>query len=51
MTFPVLLVEPTTALIPSARGVIIDDAGHMTHVDQPEPWLAAIRAFLDEPDH
>jgi pimeloyl-ACP methyl ester carboxylesterase len=51
MTFPVSLVEPTTALIPSARGVVIEEAGHMAHVDQPGPWLAAIRDFLDEPDH
>jgi pimeloyl-ACP methyl ester carboxylesterase len=51
MTFPVSLVEPTTALIPSARGVAIEDAGHMAHVDQPELWLAAVQAFLDEPDH
>jgi pimeloyl-ACP methyl ester carboxylesterase len=51
MTFPASLVEPTTALTPSARGVVIEEAGHMAHVDQPERWLAAIRAFLDEPDH
>jgi pimeloyl-ACP methyl ester carboxylesterase len=51
MTFPVSLVEATTALIPTARGAVIEDAGHMTHVDEPEPWLAAIRTFLDEPDH
>jgi pimeloyl-ACP methyl ester carboxylesterase len=51
MTFPVSLVEPTTVLIPSASGVVIEDAGHMAHVDQPERWLAAIRTFLDQPDH
>jgi pimeloyl-ACP methyl ester carboxylesterase len=50
MTFPVSLVEPTTALIPFARGVVIEDAGHMAHVDQPETWLAAIRDFLNEAD-
>jgi pimeloyl-ACP methyl ester carboxylesterase len=47
MTFPVALVEPTTELIPTATSVVLDDAGHMAHVDQPEAWLAAVRAFLD----
>jgi pimeloyl-ACP methyl ester carboxylesterase len=47
MTFPVALVEPTTDCIPTATGVILDDAGHMAHVDQPDAWLAAVRAFLD----
>jgi pimeloyl-ACP methyl ester carboxylesterase len=46
MTFPVSLVRPTTQRIPTARAVIIDNAGHMTHVDQPGQWLAAIRDFL-----
>lgn len=48
MTFPAALVEPTTDLIPSAHGVVLPQAGHMAHVDQPERWLAAIRAFLPE---
>lgn len=46
MTFPVELVERTTAVLPTARSVILDDAGHMAHIDQPERWLAAVRAFL-----
>jgi pimeloyl-ACP methyl ester carboxylesterase len=50
MTFPVALVEPTTQLIPTATGVILDDAGHMAHVDQPDAWLDAVRTFLDGSD-
>lgn len=48
MTFPVSLVEPTLELIPSARAAVIDNAGHMAHIDQPDLWLAALRAFLDD---
>ena len=47
MTFPAALVEPTLALILNARGVVLDEAGHMAHVDQPEAWLTAISEFLD----
>jgi pimeloyl-ACP methyl ester carboxylesterase len=46
----VALVEPTTELVPTATGVVLDAAGHMAHVDQPEAWLAAVRAFLDGPE-
>jgi pimeloyl-ACP methyl ester carboxylesterase len=48
MTFPAALVKPTTELIPTARGVVLDEAGHMTHVDQPDAWLRAVRTFLDD---
>ncbi len=34
------------ALIPSARLVVIDEAGHMAHIDQPDQWLGAVREFL-----
>jgi pimeloyl-ACP methyl ester carboxylesterase len=46
MTFPVGLVEPTLAALPSAEAVVIGDAGHMAHVDQPDAWLAAVRQFF-----
>lgn len=49
MTFPVSLVEPTLDLIPRASAVVLDDAGHMLHVDQPEGYLRAVREFLDGP--
>lgn len=48
MTFPAALVEATTALIPTARGVVLDEAGHMAHIDQPDVWLSAVRTFLAE---
>ena len=48
MTYPAALVEPTLALILNARGVVLEEAGHMAHVDQPEAWLTAISDFLDE---
>lgn len=46
MTFPVSLVEPTLALIPQARAVVLEEAGHMLHVDDPDGYLAALREFL-----
>ena len=49
MTFPAALAERTAALLPGATAVVLDEAGHMAHVDQPEGWLAALSAFLDRP--
>ena len=46
MTFPVSLVEPTLELIPRARAVVLEEAGHMVHVDDPAGYLAAVREFL-----
>ncbi|MFD4642523.1 alpha/beta fold hydrolase [Lentzea sp. NPDC058436] len=46
-TFPVGLVEPTLGLIPRARAVVLEEAGHMLHVDDPEGYLCAVREFLD----
>ncbi|MGW4477014.1 alpha/beta fold hydrolase [Nonomuraea sp. NPDC004354] len=42
MTFPSSLVAAT----PCAEAVILAEAGHMAHIDQPEDWLAAVRRFL-----
>lgn len=47
MTFPVSLAYEAQATIPSARAAVIADAGHMTHVDEPGEWLAALRDFLE----
>ncbi|MDX8048060.1 alpha/beta hydrolase [Lentzea sp. BCCO 10_0798] len=47
MTFPVSLVQPTLDLIPRARAVVLEDAGHMLHVDDPDGYLRAVREFLD----
>jgi pimeloyl-ACP methyl ester carboxylesterase len=49
MTFPVGLVEPTLRAIPSASACVIEEAGHMAHVDQPDEWLGALAAFLRTP--
>ncbi|MEV8455550.1 alpha/beta hydrolase [Streptomyces sp. NPDC052095] len=46
MTFPAELADQAAALIPSARTVVLDEAGHMAHVDQPHSWLTAITDFL-----
>jgi pimeloyl-ACP methyl ester carboxylesterase len=46
MTFPVALAELVASRNPAARAVILDDAGHMAHVDQPDAWLAALVEFL-----
>ncbi|MGW4408626.1 alpha/beta fold hydrolase [Nonomuraea sp. NPDC004702] len=42
MTFPASLV----ALTPCTDAVVLDEAGHMAHVDQPGAWLAAVTRFL-----
>jgi len=46
-TFPAALAERTAAEMPNARAAVIDQAGHLTHIDQPEAWLRAITEFLD----
>ncbi|WP_326825541.1 alpha/beta fold hydrolase [Streptosporangium sp. NBC_01756] len=46
MIFPVALAEETAKLIPAARAVVIEEAGHMAHVDQPRAWLDAVTGFL-----
>ncbi|GAA3139446.1 alpha/beta hydrolase [Planomonospora alba] len=46
MVFPTPLAGRAAELIPSARAVVIEDAGHMAHVDQPDSWLAAVAEFL-----
>lgn len=46
MTFPVSLVEPTLELIPRSRAVVLEEAGHMVHVDEPAGYLGAVREFL-----
>ncbi|WP_226961850.1 MULTISPECIES: alpha/beta fold hydrolase [Streptomyces] len=46
MVFPAELAREAAARIPTARAAILDEAGHMAHVDQPGPWLTAVRAHL-----
>ncbi|MFD4777160.1 alpha/beta fold hydrolase [Streptomyces sp. NPDC058427] len=49
MTFPAALAEEAAGLIPSARAVIIEGAGHMAHIDRPRAWLDALTGFLARP--
>ena len=46
LTFPAKLAGQAAAALPGARAVVLPDAGHMAHIDQPAAWLAAISAFL-----
>lgn len=46
MGFPASLTAEAAGMIPSARAVILEEAGHMAHIDQPEAWLAAVAGFL-----
>jgi 2-succinyl-6-hydroxy-2,4-cyclohexadiene-1-carboxylate synthase len=36
------------AQVPGARHCIIEDAGHTTHLEQPEAWSRVVRGFLSE---
>lgn len=46
MTFPAHLADQAATEIPTATAVVLDEAGHMTHIDQPEAWLTAVQDFL-----
>lgn len=46
MIFPAALVQDAATLIPSAKAVVLEEAGHMAHIDQPREWLNAVDRFL-----
>ena len=46
MTFPAFLAGQAASRIPRASAVVLADAGHMAHVDDPRGWLGALRRFL-----
>jgi pimeloyl-ACP methyl ester carboxylesterase len=46
MSFPVSLARKLHAALPASTLTEIPDAAHMAHFDNPQAWLAAIRAFL-----
>ncbi len=48
MVFPSSLAERAAALLPRARAVVLDQAGHMAHIDRPRAWLAAIAGWLGQ---
>jgi triacylglycerol lipase len=45
--FPVALAPYLTGLTPGATSVIIEKAGHFPQVDNPEAFIAAVKAFLE----
>ena len=47
MIFPAELVKHGADRVPTARCVVLTEAGHMAHIDQPSPWLTAIAEFLE----
>lgn len=46
MRFAATSAERAAELVPTARAVILENAGHMAHVDQPEQWLDEVARFL-----
>jgi pimeloyl-ACP methyl ester carboxylesterase len=46
MAFPIGLARKLHAALPASTLAEIPDAAHMAHFDNPEAWLAGIRAFL-----
>lgn len=49
MVFPAAFAERAAEFLPTARSVILEEAGHMAHVDRPEAWLSALDDLLSEP--
>ncbi|MDP9860857.1 MULTISPECIES: alpha/beta fold hydrolase [Streptosporangium] len=47
MVFPAALAARAERLIPSATARVLEEAGHMAHIDQPDRWLAEVQGFLD----
>jgi pimeloyl-ACP methyl ester carboxylesterase len=47
LTFPAALALAAADMIPAARAVVLESAGHMAHIDQPDAWLSALRDFLE----
>jgi pimeloyl-ACP methyl ester carboxylesterase len=46
-TVPAALAARAAARLGNAQAVIIEGAGHMTHVDQPDQWMTALEDFLN----
>jgi pimeloyl-ACP methyl ester carboxylesterase len=49
MTFPVEVARRLHAEVPASTLVVVPEAAHMAHFDNPEAWLGAVRAFLTGP--
>jgi pimeloyl-ACP methyl ester carboxylesterase len=50
MVFPLEVARRLHDAVPASRLVIVDEAGHMAHFDNPAAWLGALRAFLTGDD-
>ena len=48
MGFPVQVAERLHRAVPTSRLQVIDRAGHMAHLDQPEAWSSAVLDFLGD---
>jgi pimeloyl-ACP methyl ester carboxylesterase len=46
MPLALAIADSITRRLPNARRVVIPDAGHGAHFDQPDRFLGALRAFL-----
>jgi len=45
MTFPAILTAQAEIVLDNAVAVVLDQAGHMAHIDQPTDWLRAVADF------
>src|SRR5947207_2606282 len=45
---PFRYAEELARLLPNARLVRLDGCGHVPYIECPEPFFAALRAFLDD---
>jgi pimeloyl-ACP methyl ester carboxylesterase len=48
MIFPAELARSAASLLARASAVVIPDAGHMAHIDQPDAWIGAVQDFLEQ---
>ena len=46
MSFPVSVARRLHEAVPGSELVLVPDAAHMAHFDNPEAWLNAVRRFL-----
>jgi pimeloyl-ACP methyl ester carboxylesterase len=45
-TVPASLARTAARQLDNAQAVVIEGAGHMAHVDEPDQWIAALETFL-----
>ena len=48
IVFPPAQADAFADLIPDAETLVIEDAGHLPHIEQPVAFAAAVTAFVDE---